>query len=132
MYTACAAVIVIVLVTVCMFLRTKHKDYAAAVAPLVMVPGAHILGMLLTLSRLFSLDRSVWLYIAMSLDIAALAISAALLTWCSRRIEPKGSRRLFVYLCIGFSVILTAILIGDISADLRADITAQITAQLGL
>ncbi|MBE6753308.1 MAG: hypothetical protein E7559_02975 [Ruminococcaceae bacterium] len=118
MYTACAAVLLVVLVTMFMFARSHRRDYSAAIIPLTFVPAAHLLGGLVSTPYFLGIGPKGWLYVCIALDLLALLNALLFMPRLAQRIKGKKSRRSLMILCIGFSCVLTAILTLDLVSEL--------------
>lgn len=107
MITESVSIIAITVCIILVFLRAKRAGYAISVIPLLLVPSMHLLvtGVLFaTRSVHYPLPGVVMLAFA---DIAALAVSCALVVLLSSRIKSKKNKQLYVLLTIGYNVILT-------------------------
>ena len=118
MYTACAAVVFVVLVTVFMYMRAGHKNFAIAVIPLTFVPAMHLLTGLIGAPEPFHIGTKGWMFASIALDLAALLAALLLLLHFAQRIVSRGSRKMFIIISILFSCALTGILVSDLIGQL--------------
>ena len=136
MSTVCSAVIIIVLVTMFMFARSRNSEYAFAMWPLVLVPAAHIIGGLLSSAFRAQLSARGWLMVGIILDLAALLTFLLLLFFrTGANISGRHSRRVFLMLSIGFMCVFTGILVSDLArqiAELMLETQETATAALSM
>lgn len=110
MYIECWVIIAILLMVAYMFMRTGRKGPALATLPLAIVPFVHILSGYP--ARLLSNALNLpYPYLKMSFAVLAVVISCTIFGAISRKIPAKAVRRVYLGMCIGFSLILTLVLI---------------------
>lgn len=119
MVTESIAIIALTLCMVFLFVRSKHPDYAASVSPILCVPTMHLLAFLV----LRAADH-VWVNVPFQIvvalaDIVALAVSCALFVTCSVKIKRVRTKRLYIVLMVGYSVVLTCVYVYQIMEPLR-------------
>ena len=110
MVAECWTVVLIILLVVGVYLHRGKKRLAMAVLPLVLVPLTHIVGAPVSVwvENIFPGD-SAFLQIAM--DVVALVIANMIFGAFSRGYRGKGSRRAYMVLCAGFTVVFSWVLI---------------------
>lgn len=87
------------------FVRAKKKDYAAATAPLIIVPFAQLLGNIL--NEIFG--KVITVDIQSLIVIIGLAIGVVLIGVASSFLVGKKSRVVYILICGGFTTILTIV-----------------------
>ena len=126
MSTVCIAVIVIVLVTMFMFVRSQNREYSSAMWPLVIVPCAHLCGGILSSAFRDRMSRESWLLACIVLDLAALLAFILLLFFkTGAKITGRRSRRVFILLSLGFMCVFTAILVMELSREISGIYAAR-------
>ncbi|MEG0178603.1 MAG: hypothetical protein RR654_03530 [Oscillospiraceae bacterium] len=100
MLAECIAVLAITLCMTAIFIRSGHRDYAASLLPLLIVPGGHIF--VWVLLKLFSniIPNLPILICSSFADIASLAISCLLIFFFS-------GKKLYLVILSGYNIILT-------------------------
>ncbi|MGD9559857.1 MAG: hypothetical protein AB7V55_04535 [Oscillospiraceae bacterium] len=101
------AVLLIGVLLVFAYLRTKHYGYAVAVLPVCFIPVGHLLiNLILYMTKgafFFGIRPAV--VIAFT-DLLTLAITCVSIVVISRRIESKHNRRLYLAAMLAYSVLL--------------------------
>lgn len=107
MLAECIAVLAITLCMTAIFIRSGHRDYAASLLPLLIVPGGHIFVWMLL--KLFSniIPNLPILLCSSFADIASLAISCLLIFFFSGKIKNKRNKKLYLVILSGYNIILT-------------------------
>lgn len=101
------AIVLIIVFIVFVFLRSNRKEYAAATAPLVILPFFHILAFLV--DDLFSIVLSTNL--KAGVDIFGLVVSVSFIAMMSTKLKSKRSRTGYLLVCTTFTTALALIFI---------------------
>lgn len=104
------AILMVLFAMVVIFLRARRKDYAAATAPLLIVPGANALMEIINESVGYLLPIDI----RAAIVVAGLAVSVALLGIFCTRFEKKKAKYSYLFLCGGFITLLSMIFLYSI------------------
>lgn len=114
MMAACVAIIVIVLISAFMCVRSGYKKLGPSILPIALVPFGHIVGskVLLLLSSNAIVPEMVAMSIVTAIDVAALvAGSAIIIVYSKSFFKRKAIRRSYCSVMVGFMAILSLILL---------------------
>ena len=114
MTTACAAIIIIVLISAFMCARTGYKKLGFSILPISLVPLGHIIGsqLLLLLNNKAIVPEMAAMSIVTAIDVAALCSAAAVLIVYTKSVFQKNAiRRSYCTAMICFMAILTLVLL---------------------
>lgn len=89
------------------FIRAHRPDYAISITPIMILPFAHLVALGILKAAVILLPFSSYYICLAFVDIAALAISSALLLLFSVKIKSKRNKRLYIMMLAGYNVILT-------------------------
>lgn len=117
MIVECIVIIGIFALIEVVFLRTHHKAWALAMLPLGIVPMTEIV-IEVVMKGLFHAE--VTLFGGILAQTVAVAVSAALLGFCSSLIESKRSKASYISISNTFNIALAVILIHNMLV--RADV----------
>ena len=106
----CWTVILVLLLVVGVYLHRGKNRLAMAVLPLVLVPLAHVIGAPVSVwvEDVFPGDSA---FLQIAIDVAALVVANMIFGAFSRGYQGKGSRRAYMVLCAGFTVLFSWVLI---------------------
>ncbi|WRS26909.1 hypothetical protein U6B65_11300 [Oscillospiraceae bacterium MB08-C2-2] len=110
MVAECGAIVAIIGIMLYMFIRSGRRVFTVLLWPLLLVPAFHLLGMVLY----YFWGRNIpmgFATFAVSMDVFGLVLSALLFGGLSRAIIPTAGRRFYLGLCMGFSTVLTGVLV---------------------
>ncbi|MEG2653193.1 MAG: hypothetical protein RSA17_06410 [Ruthenibacterium sp.] len=107
MITESIAISAIALCLMFLFVRGKHPDYAISVSPILLVPIIHLTALLALRAADGFLPTVPYQMMVAWADMAALAVSCALFVTFSVKIKSKKTKRLYIMLMVGYSVLLT-------------------------
>ena len=114
MYAGSIAIIAVIALMAGVFLKAGKMNYVLAVAPLILVPAAHLIGYPLSVQLGKLLPPRPALF-ATLLDLGALGVSAILFGFVAGSlIEPGKSRKIYLICCGLFSVVLTMVLVSSL------------------
>ncbi len=105
--TESIAILIIILFILFALLRSQHADYTVSVAPLLIIPFVHLIvnaAMYVAKSGTFNFRPNVVLAFA---DVISLAISCALFAIFSNKIKNIRTKRVYICVMVGYSIILT-------------------------
>ena len=108
-----AVIIVIYLILLTAFLRTKHIGYAVVTLPVVIIPFAHLIAqgiLFATDGNVFNIHMSIVLAFV---DVIALCLTCVMIVLMSHRIQSTTNRKVYLTLMIIYTVILGWIYIFD-------------------
>lgn len=107
MIVECVAIILVILTIGVVFLRTKRKDYALSVLPLLIVPTIHILTSDLKIAKCIALLFSTDTYImVICIDIISLVLSCIMIGLFSQNFKSKTARHSYTIISAVFLIIL--------------------------
>lgn len=114
MTTACVAIILVVLISSFMCVRSGYKTLGPSILPIALVPLGHIIGsqILFILNKQAIVPEMAAMSIVTAIDVAALFTAAAVIIICSKSFfKRKAMRRSYCSVMVGFMAILTLILL---------------------
>ena len=122
MLFACWAIVIVLVLMFFVLMRGNQKEYARAIVPLGVLPAVHIFSALLAnwIDRVLNLPITPN-ELRVAIDVTAGLISCLLMGLTSRHIAEKRTRNLFAWVCCGFLIILTLVLVFNIFASGRAE-----------
>ena len=113
LFMECGATIVLVLAFSFICLRSRRKDFAIAIIPLIILPAIHIGG--IYLSRLLSSFLPFSSFeVHIFMDIMALLVACILFGLNSGRFTQTPVRRGYLWICGGFTLLFAWILVSRI------------------
>ncbi len=113
MLAECWAIVLIVLIMSYVFLRMGKQAIALSVLPLVILPLGHIIARRagILLSQLLPIAAQEG---RIFVDVVALVLGVSIIGAIAHKIKDVLFRRMYVFLCGGFSIILACIMISRI------------------
>lgn len=100
------AVLLVGVILLVVFIRSKHYGYALGVSPLLVLPVFHLLirGILLaTGGRFFGLRQAV---VVAFVDVLAIAVTCAFIAIIGGRIQSKTNKGLYIAMMMVYSILL--------------------------
>lgn len=116
MYTESAVIVALILFMSYFAMRSEKKEFALSILPLTIVPGFNLLtapfsALLYPYLSAVHLGRG-----NLVINMVGLVVACTAFGVLSRHIQTRAGRRLYLFLCLGFSTVLTMIFIfADIS-----------------
>ena len=104
------AILMIFAVMAFLFLRAHRKDYAAAIAPLMIVPLVHALAGVLGEFFRFATHTNFRAFA----DVIALTAAVAIMGMLCTSLKSRKAKYAYLLLCGGFSLALTLIFLYNI------------------
>lgn len=101
------SVLAILICLFVVFIRAQRPDFAVSITPIMILPFAHLVALGILKAAVYLLPFSSYFVCLAFVDIAALAISSALLLLCSGKIKSKRNKRFYLIVLAGYNVILT-------------------------
>lgn len=114
MMAACFAIVIIVLISSFMCVRSGNKKFGLSILPIALVPLGHMLGsqILLRLNSRSIVPEMAAMSIVTAVDVAALVAAAAVLIVCSKSFfKRKSMRSSYCTILTCFMAILTLVLL---------------------
>ncbi len=114
MTTACAAIVIIVIISSFMCIRRGYNKLGYCILPISMVPLGHIIGgrLLLILREKSIVPQMAAMSIVTAVDVAALVAGAAIIIACSKSFfKRKKARNIYCTVMIAFMSILTLVML---------------------
>ncbi len=113
MVVECVAILGVIALVIFGFLRGGRSKIALVITPLLFVPFAHLMGELfyVQISNVLSVDKTL---IFVWIDVLALAISSGMIVYFSTKFQSMRTRKYFVALLGGYSIILTFVFLYNV------------------
>ncbi len=106
MITESIAILAILLCLIVVFVRARQSDYAMSVTPLLLVPFIHLLAVaIFYFGRVPFLGFAPQVVVAFA-DIAASAVSGALILSFAQKVQKSRNRKLYIVLMCGYNIVL--------------------------
>lgn len=118
MVTECAAILAVTLCIMVVLVRSGNGDYAASALSVLIVPAVHlVVGTIVSKLQLSFGTMPHQMLIAFS-DVTALAVACLCVFALSAKVKSPRNRKVYLFLCSGYNVILTCALISQTMAPL--------------
>lgn len=118
MYIECIAICAVLAIMIFMIARTGRQTTALAFLPLLIVPISYLLSNPVSsmLAAVLPLGRA---FIAIGVTVLGLVIGCVLFGMLCGNFPTRRMRRIYLFMCGGFSTILTVVLIFNLLAVLE-------------
>ena len=104
------AIVMVLLAMTIIFLRARRRDYAAATAPLLIVPFLNGIAAVIDEARHFHFPRDIHAAVVVFGLAAAVAVMGMLCT----KLKSRKAKYAYLLLCGGFTTLLTVIFLYNI------------------